>query len=132
MLRLSITNTVNTFFQEFLKSPVNSLGELIDSGIRIEFQSRGSPHAHCVVWIKGAPKYGFYDNADVLYWHIENNASLLTSLFVKIFFVFKVNSTNIPLIAGVTKVASSISHILLAMRLSYLNQVTIPLILFNG
>lgn len=28
-----------------------------DSYICMEFQSRGSPHAHCLVWLKGAPIY---------------------------------------------------------------------------
>ena len=37
----------------------------VEYGIRIEFQSRGSPHAHCVLWIKDAPKYGIAMNADV-------------------------------------------------------------------
>ena len=55
----------NTFFQEFLKSSANPLGELVDHAIRIEFQARGSPHAHCVLWIKDAPRYGIDDNADV-------------------------------------------------------------------
>ena len=56
---------LNTFFQEFLKSAANPLGELVDHAIRIEFQARGSPHAHCVLWIKYAPQYGIDDNADV-------------------------------------------------------------------
>ena len=34
---------IRYFFQEFLKS----LGEINDYGIRIEFQGRGFPHAHC-------------------------------------------------------------------------------------
>ena len=49
---------LNTFFQDFLKSTANPLGEIVDYGIRIEFQARGSPHAHCVIWVKDAPKYG--------------------------------------------------------------------------
>ena len=56
---------LNTFFQEFLKSPGNPLGELVDHAIRIEFQNRGSPHAHCVLWIKDAPKYGVDDSTNV-------------------------------------------------------------------
>ena len=56
---------LNTFFQDFLKSPTNPLGELVDYVIRIEFQARGSPHAHCVLWVKDAPKYGVDDNANV-------------------------------------------------------------------
>ena len=56
---------LNTFFQEFLKSKAKPLGEIEDYGIRIEFQARGSPHAHCVIWVKDAPKYGINDNAEV-------------------------------------------------------------------
>ena len=44
-------------FQGFLKSTAKPLGEIVDYAIRIEFQARGSPHAHCVIWVKDAPKY---------------------------------------------------------------------------
>ena len=43
---------LNTFFYDFLKSNAHPLG---DYGLRIEFQARGSPHAHCVIWVKNAP-----------------------------------------------------------------------------
>ena len=33
--------------------------------IHIEFQARGSPHAHTLIWIKDAPKLGYADEADV-------------------------------------------------------------------
>ena len=56
---------LNTLFQEFLKSTANPLGEIVDYGIRIEFQARGSPHAHCVIWIKDAPKYGINSDEEV-------------------------------------------------------------------
>ena len=49
---------VNMFFQDFLKSTAQPLGEVVDYAIRIEFQARGSPHAHCIIWVKDAPKYG--------------------------------------------------------------------------
>uniref|UniRef100_A0A1X7VL24 Helitron helicase-like domain-containing protein n=1 Tax=Amphimedon queenslandica TaxID=400682 RepID=A0A1X7VL24_AMPQE len=29
-----------------------------DYAVRVEFQLRGSLHAHCVLWIKDAPKFG--------------------------------------------------------------------------
>ena len=41
------------------------MGELVEYDIRIEFQARGSPHAHCVLWVKDAPKYGVDDTDDV-------------------------------------------------------------------
>ena len=40
---------LNVFFQDFLKSTANPLGEIVDYGIRIEFQAQGSLHAHCVI-----------------------------------------------------------------------------------
>ena len=41
------------------------MGEIEDYDIRIEFQARGSPHAHCVLWIKDAPKYDENSSEDV-------------------------------------------------------------------
>ena len=41
-----------------LKSNANPLGEIVDYAIRVEFQARGSPHAHNVIWIKSVPKFG--------------------------------------------------------------------------
>ena len=48
---------LNAIFQDFLKSTAKPLGEIVDYAIRIEFQARGSPHAHCVIWVKDAPKH---------------------------------------------------------------------------
>ena len=53
---------LNTFFQKFLKSCANPLGKLTDYAIRIAFQARGSPHAHTLLRIEGAPKYGVDDD----------------------------------------------------------------------
>ena len=51
------------FFQTFLKFTAKPLGEIVDYAIRIEFQARGSPHAHCVIWVRDAPEYGVdHDN----------------------------------------------------------------------
>ena len=38
-----------------LKSKNNPIGNIADFIVRIEFQCRGSPHAHCILWIEGAP-----------------------------------------------------------------------------
>ena len=56
---------LNVFFNDFLKSTAQSLGEIIDYAIRIEFQAIGSPHAHTVIWVKNAPKYGINSNSEV-------------------------------------------------------------------
>ena len=57
---------LNTFFNEFLKSTAKPLGEILDYAIRVEFQARGSPHAHTVIWVKDAPKYGVDEDSDVV------------------------------------------------------------------
>ena len=56
---------LNEFFQNFLKSPAEPLGEIVGYAIRIEFQARGPPHAHTVLWIKDAPKFGTDDDQTV-------------------------------------------------------------------
>ena len=56
---------LNVFFNDFFKSTAQPLGEIIDYAIRIEFQARGSPHAHAVIWVKNAPKYGINSNDEV-------------------------------------------------------------------
>ena len=54
---------LTAFFQTFLKFTAKPLGEIVDYAIRIEFQARGSPHAHCVIWVRDAPEYGVdHDN----------------------------------------------------------------------
>lgn len=48
-------------FQSFLacvlKSKMNPIGQIHDYFYRLEFQQRGSPHVHMLVWIKDAPVY---------------------------------------------------------------------------
>lgn len=43
---------LSVLFHDFLKSTAQPLGEIWDYAIRIEFQARGYPHAHCVMWVK--------------------------------------------------------------------------------
>ena len=56
---------LNTFFIDFLKSTAKPLGEIVDFAICIEFQARGSPHAHTVIWVKDAPKFGINEDKEV-------------------------------------------------------------------
>lgn len=48
-------------FQSFLvcvlKSKMNPIGQIHDYFYRVEFQQRGSPHVHMLVWIKDAPVF---------------------------------------------------------------------------
>ena len=56
---------LTVFFQYFLKSTAKPLGEIADYAIRIEFQARGSPRAHRVIWVKDAPEYGVDHDSQV-------------------------------------------------------------------
>ena len=47
---------VQLFMEHVMKS--SALGDIHDFFWRIEFQKRGSPHVHMLVWIRGAPVYG--------------------------------------------------------------------------
>ena len=49
---------LNCLVTNYLKSDAQPLGELQDYAIRVEFQLRGSPHAHCALCIKDSPKFG--------------------------------------------------------------------------
>ena len=57
---------LDEFFQKFLKSPAQPLGEITEYVRRIEFQMRGSPHMHGELWVKGAPKIGVNSDQDVI------------------------------------------------------------------
>ena len=50
-------NRVQKFFKHILKSPHSPFGILANSFYRIEFQHRGSPHIHGLLWIKNVPHY---------------------------------------------------------------------------
>ena len=45
-----------SFFSQYLLNDVHPLGHITDYVIKIEFQMRVSPHAHCLLWMKDAPK----------------------------------------------------------------------------
>ena len=43
---------LEAFFSEYLLSNTHPLGHITDYVIKIEFQIRGSPHGHCLLWVK--------------------------------------------------------------------------------
>ena len=47
---------IQAFFSEYLLSDAHPLGHIMDYVIKIEFQMRGSPHAHCLLWVRDVPK----------------------------------------------------------------------------
>ena len=65
---------LDTFVTTFLKSSSKPIGEVVEYVILIEFQARGSPHVHTLIWIKDAPKLGYSDEEDVTAF-IDNHVS---------------------------------------------------------
>ena len=55
---------VECFF-EYVYSTEKPLGEVADHVVKIEFQARGSPHVHCLLWVKGAPHIDIDSDEDV-------------------------------------------------------------------
>ena len=47
---------VETFFKDVLMSNATPIGKIIYYALRIEFQLRGSPHLHALVWTADCPK----------------------------------------------------------------------------
>ncbi|XP_068758167.1 uncharacterized protein [Montipora capricornis] len=47
---------VETFFTEILLSNTNPIGKIVYYALRIEFQMRGSPHLHALIWTSDCPK----------------------------------------------------------------------------
>ena len=47
---------VETFFKEVLLSNANPIGKIVYYALRIEFQMRGSPHLHSLIWTSDCPE----------------------------------------------------------------------------
>ncbi|XP_061173328.1 uncharacterized protein LOC133182501 [Saccostrea echinata] len=68
-----------TFLNTVLKSDHHPIGKVQDFFYRVEFQQRGSPHVHMIVWIENAPKYLENDDNEIVafvdsYLKCERNA----------------------------------------------------------
>ena len=58
-------NRLESFFSDFLMAKAHPLGNISEHIEKIEFQARGSPHAHCLLWVKDAPKVDKETDEDV-------------------------------------------------------------------
>ena len=47
---------MRNFFTEYILSDSHPIGNILEYVIKIEFQMRGLPHAHCLLWVKDSPK----------------------------------------------------------------------------
>ncbi|KAJ8018123.1 hypothetical protein HOLleu_44063 [Holothuria leucospilota] len=56
---------IRRFINDVLLSSYHPVGEIIDHFYRVEFQQRGSPHIHMLVWINNAPMNENASNKEV-------------------------------------------------------------------
>ena len=47
-------------------SELSPLGKIKDWFYRVEYQQRGSPHVHMLIWLENAPVFGFVKDEDVV------------------------------------------------------------------
>lgn len=69
------------FMAEVLFHNSQPVGEIVDFFYRIEFQKRGSPHVHMLLWIKDAP-------------NIESNGSVNVANFIDRYLTCSKNKTD--------------------------------------
>ena len=56
---------VNQFMTNFLLSSAEPLGKISDWFYRVEYQQRGSPHIHMLMWLEGAPEFKIDSDQEV-------------------------------------------------------------------
>lgn len=56
----------SSFFNHVLKHSENPIGSIKDHFMRVEFQQRGSPHLHVLLWVDKAPKYGVSSEDEIV------------------------------------------------------------------
>ena len=56
---------LSAFLRLVICDKSNPIGEIIDYMERTEFQNRGSPHGHLLLWVKNAPKFGVHSDHEV-------------------------------------------------------------------
>ena len=56
----------NTFLRQFLMTSTAPLGKIKDWFYRVEYQQRGSPHIHMLIWLEDAPVFGVTDDKDII------------------------------------------------------------------
>ena len=56
---------VNQFLKNFLLSSAEPLGTISDWFYRVEYQQRGPPHIHMLMWLDGAPEFQVKSDAEV-------------------------------------------------------------------
>jgi len=57
---------IHALFREVIMLKDQPIGQVVDYFRRIEAQARGSLHAHCLLWVKDAPKIGVNEDDEVI------------------------------------------------------------------
>lgn len=57
---------INQFLQNFLLSSQACLGKIADWFFMVEYQQRGSPHIHKLIWLEDAPIFGVHNYDKVI------------------------------------------------------------------
>jgi len=57
---------VNQFLRNFLLSSAEPLGNISDWFYRVEYQQRGSPHIHMLIWVEDAPEFQVKSDEEVI------------------------------------------------------------------
>ena len=88
---------VKLFLNTVIRSPAAPIGNVIDWFYRVEWQARGSPHIHCLFWVKDAPILG-------------RDTDLAVCDFVDQFISCKVPPENVALHNKVTRFQQHSKH----------------------
>lgn len=72
---------VQQFIKIVLKSEFHPIGKVTDYFYRVEFQQRGSPHIHILIWVDDAPKYKENPNEDIVEYIDKHVSCNLTDEF---------------------------------------------------
>ena len=59
---------LQAFFRDVIQSPAAPIGKVIHYFQRTEFQLRGSPHCHAVLWVEDAPDIEKSSDEDICNW----------------------------------------------------------------
>lgn len=52
-----VFEAVEALYRDFIMPPAQPNGKVVAYLYRVDFQDRGSPHIHCLLWIEGAPVF---------------------------------------------------------------------------
>ena len=56
---------IQKFYKFIIMGPHSPFGNVLDYAYRTEFQKRGSPHIHGLLWVKDAPEFGISSDEEI-------------------------------------------------------------------